>query len=279
MLFTTTLAAAVLLTGSNADTTLTVAKGTRLSVNNHAGRVTVTGWNRNDVQVRWTSEDDEADIRVEYSGGEVRVAQRMRHGPTEIDLTINAPAWMAVSLQGIETPITVSGIAAPIKARSVEGDVAVDGGTDNVDLSSVDGDIRASGVRGNLDIQAVDGHVTVQDLVGAVNVQGVDGDVRLEGITSSSIRVNTVDGDILFHGAIAANGNYGFKTHDGNISIQPVGGLNATVSVSTWDGEFESAMPVTISGSQEGKRFSFTVGTGSARIDLEAFDGLIRLEK
>jgi hypothetical protein len=51
------------------------------------------------------------------------------------------------------------------------------------------------------------------------------------------------------------------------------------VTVSTWSGEFESATPVTISGSQEGNRFSFTVGTGSARLELEAFDGLIRLEK
>jgi len=279
MLFATTLATAVLLAGPNPDTTLAVAKGTRLSVNNHSGRITVTGWNRNEVQIRWTSDEEDADIRVEYSGGEVRVAQRMRYGPSDIDLTINAPAWMAVSLQGNETPITVSGIAAPVKARSVEGDVTVSGGADNVDLSSVDGDVRANGVRGNLDIQAVDGHVTVQDLVGALNIQGVDGDVRLEGITSSSIRVNTVDGDVRFSGAIAANGNYGFKTHDGDITIRPVGALNATVSVSTWSGEFESAMPVTISGSQEGKRFSFTVGTGSARLDLEAFDGLIRLEK
>ena len=67
--------------------------------------------------------------------------------------------------------------------------------------------------------------------------------------------------------------------NDGNISIRPAGALNATVTVSTWSGEFESATPVTISGSQEGKRFSFTVGTGSARLELEAFDGLIRLEK
>jgi len=279
MLFATTLAAAALLAGSNADTTLSVAKGTRLSVNNHSGRVTVTGWSRNEVQVRWTSTDDDGEIRVEYSGGEVRVAQRMRYGPADIDVTINAPAWMAVSVQGVETPITVSGIAAPVKARSVEGDVIVSGGADNVALSSVDGRVSAQGVRGSLDIQSVDGDVTVQDLVGALNVQGVDGDVRLEGVTSPSIRVSTVDGDIVFRGAIAANGSYGFKTHDGNISIQPVGALNATVSVSTWSGEFESAMPVTISGSQEGKRFSFSVGTGSARLELEAFDGLIRLEK
>ncbi len=279
MLLTASLVAAALLTAPPADTTLAVAKGTRLSVNNHAGRITVTGWSRSEVQVRWTSDDDDAEVRVEQSGGEVRVAQRMRYGPTEMDITINAPTWMAVSLQGVETAITVSGIAAPVKARSVEGDVTVAGGAENVSLSSVDGDIRVDGVRGNLDIQAVDGDVTVLDLVGALNVQGVDGNIRLEGITSASTRVSTVDGDVGFAGAIAANGNYGFKTHDGDITIRPVGALNATVSVSTWSGEFESAMPVTISGSQEGKRFSFTVGTGSARIDLEAFDGLIRLEK
>jgi hypothetical protein len=36
---------------------------------------------------------------------------------------------------------------------------------------------------------------------------------------------------------------------------------------------------VTITGTQQGKRFSFTVGTGSARVDLEAFDGHIQLLK
>ncbi len=279
MLITTTILAAALLAAPAQDTTIAVAQGTRLSVNNHSGRITVTAWTRNEVQVRSTSDDDDAELRVESSGSEVRVSQRMRYGPAEMDITINAPAWMAVSLQGVETAITVSGIAAPIKARSVEGDVVVSGGTDNVALSSVDGDIRASGVRGDLDIQAVDGNVTVQDLVGRINVQGVDGDVRLDGITAAGVKVNTVDGNILFRGAVAPNGNYGFKTHDGDITIRPVGALNATVSVSTWDGEFESAMPVTITGSQEGKRFSFTVGNGSARVDLEAFDGLIRLEK
>ena len=261
MLLTATALLATLLASPAGDTTVAVSKGTRLSVNNHAGRITVTAWNRDEVQIRSVSSDDDADIRVERSGNELLVSQRMRYGPSEIDLTINAPAWMALSLQGVETEIVVSGTAAPVRAQSVEGNVTVNGGTDNVSLSSVDGDVSADGVRGNLDIQAV------------------DGDALLDGITSSSVRVSSVDGDIRFNGAIAPNGSYAFKTHDGNISIRPVGALNATVTVSTWSGEFESATPVTISGSQEGKRFSFTVGTGSARIELEAFDGLIRLEK
>lgn len=279
MLFTTTALVAALLASPPADTTLAVARGTRLSVNNHAGRITVTAWDRNEVQVRSTSSDEDAEIRVESSGGEVRVSQRMRYGPAEVDLAISAPAWMALSLQGVETSMIVSGMAASVNAQSVEGDVTVNGGADNVSLSSVEGDVSAEGVRGTLSIQTVDGAVTVRSLTGALTVEGVDGDVRLEGITSSSVRVRTVDGDIHFDGAIAPNGNYGLKTHDGDITVRPVGAMNATVSVSTWSGEFESATPVTISGSQEGKRFSFTVGTGSARIDLEAFDGLIRLEK
>lgn len=279
MLLTATALLATLLASPAGDTTVAVSRGTRLSVNNHAGRITVTAWNRDEVQIRSVSSDDDAEIRVERSGNELLVSQRMRYGPTEIDLTINAPAWMALSLQGIETEIVVSGTAAPVRAQSVEGNVTVSGGTENVALSSVDGDVSADGVRGNLDIQAVDGNVTVRKLTGALSIQAVDGNALLDGITSSSVRVSSVDGDIRFDGAIAPNGNYAFKTHDGNISIRPAGALNATVTVSTWSGEFESATPVTISGSQEGNRFSFTVGTGSARLELEAFDGLIRLEK
>jgi len=261
------------------DTTLAVTRGTRLDVNNFSGRVTVTAWNRDEVQVRWTSTDDDANIRIQRSASEIRVSQDMRNGPTDIDLTINVPAWMALSLQGNETDIVVSGTAAAVRAQSVDGDITLSGGAENVTVNSVEGAVQVEGARGNIDIQSVDGDITVRTVTGALTVQGVDGDVRLEDITSSAVRVTTVDGNIHFAGPIAAGGTYSLKTHDGDISVRPTGTLNATVSVSTYSGDFESATPVTISGSQDGKRFSFTVGSGSARLDLEAFDGQIRLEK
>lgn len=261
------------------DTTVAVTKGTRLEVNNFSGRVTVTAWNRDEVQLHWTSTDDDANIRIQRSPGELRVSQDMRSGPVELDLTINAPAWMALSLQGNETDMVVSGMAAAVRAQSVDGDITLNGGADNVSVNSIEGSVQVEGARGNLEIQSVDGDIAVRDVVGTLTVQGVDGDVRLEAITSSAVRVTTVDGNIHFDGAIASNGTYSFKTHDGDIAIRPSGALNATVSVSTYSGDFESASPVTISGSQDGKHFSFTVGTGSARLELEAFDGQIRLEK
>lgn len=270
---------ATLTAGQAQDTTLPVAKGARLTVNNFSGRITVSGWSRNEVQVRATSEDEEGQVVVERQGQDIRVAQSMRHGPVDMDMAINVPAWLPLSLQGNDTEIAVSGVAAPVRAQSVSGTITLAGGAENVALSSVDGDIRANGVRGALDVQSVDGDVTLRDVVGAVAVSGVDGDILLDGITAPSVRVNTVDGDVTFAGAFAPNGTYIFKTHDGDIHLRPSGALNATFVVSTWSGEFESSVPVTISGAQSGKRFSFTLGDGSARVELDAFDGAIRLTK
>ena len=52
---------------------------------------------------------------------------------------------------------------------------------------------------------------------------------------------------------------------------------SATVSVSTFNGEFESDFPVPLKETRKGKRFSFTLGGGSAQVSLESFQGTVRL--
>jgi hypothetical protein len=52
---------------------------------------------------------------------------------------------------------------------------------------------------------------------------------------------------------------------------------SAAVSVSTFNGEFESDFPVTLTETRKGKRFNFTIGSGSAQVTLESFQGTISL--
>jgi hypothetical protein len=47
--------------------------------------------------------------------------------------------------------------------------------------------------------------------------------------------------------------------------------------VSTFNGEFESEFPVTLTETKKGRRFNFTIGTGSAQVTLESFQGTIQL--
>lgn len=277
MLFMTAALAALTLV-QQSDTTLAVSRDTRLSVNNFEGAISVTGWNRSEVRVQATG-GDESQVKVRLGGGVLRISQNMRYGPESLDLRISVPAWMSVDLEGVSTSISVAGTLGPVSAQSVEGDVTLRGGAGNISLSSVEGAVSAEDTKGNVEVTSVEGDVVLRSITGEISVEAVDGQILLEGITSSSVRATTVDGDISFAGGIADGGRYDFTTHDGNLTIRPVGKVNATVSVSTFSGEFESTSPVTVTRTQSGgNRFSFTIGTGSAKLDLEAFDGSIRFE-
>jgi hypothetical protein len=57
-------------------------------------------------------------------------------------------------------------------------------------------------------------------------------------------------------------------------------GTDADVLVSTYNGEFESDFPITLTEARgQGERFGFTLGSGGARIELKSFGGTIRLTR
>ncbi len=106
----------------------------------------------------------------------------------------------------------------------------------------------------------------------------MSGDIELEGIESSNVDVNTVSGDVVYEGTIKDAGHYRFSTHNGDVTLAIPEKANATVSVATFNGDFDSSFPVSVTGTTK-HRFGFTIGTGSARLDLETFNGDIKLRR
>jgi hypothetical protein len=86
-----------------------------------------------------------------------------------------------------------------------------------------------------------------------------------------------VDGDVFFRGRVGPGGSLSLTTHDGDVRAWLPADLGAEVEVSTFDGSFESDFAVRTGGFQAGKPLQFTVGSGSARVSLQSFDGDIRL--
>jgi DUF4097 and DUF4098 domain-containing protein YvlB len=257
------------------DTTVQVRPGSRLELDNIDGNVTITTWNRGAVRIEATSGDPD-DWEVEASGSLVNV--RGRRGPADVDFRITVPVTMTLNLTSQSGEISVDGVKGQISVETVEGSVTVKGGTDLVSLHSVDGSISLTGARGRVDLNTVDGDITATDITGSIRAGTVDGAVRLNQIESADIDANTVDGDIEYTGTIQEHGRYRLASHDGNVTLT-VPRINATVSVSTFSGSLESDFPVTLSGAKPGKRMTFTLGSGSARIELESFDGLVRLRR
>ncbi len=84
---------------------------------------------------------------------------------------------------------------------------------------------------------------------------------------------------MFFDGLVRNDGRYRLSTHDGDVIVRVPDGTNATVSIATFEGEFEATFPVRITKAETGQKFSLILGSGSARMELETFDGDIRLER
>ena len=102
--------------------------------------------------------------------------------------------------------------------------------------------------------------------------------VLCTGLITAAFAQSTVDGGIEYDGTITDGGRYRLTSHDGDVSVSMPERANATISVATFSGDFDSCFPVTLGpGPKQKHRFTFTLGTGSARVELESFDGSIKL--
>ena len=258
------------------DTTFPVERSQRLEVSVHVGDVAVRAWDRSAVRVR-AELGVRSRLAVDRTPAAVRVRTSGDRGePVKYDITV--PSWMAVNLQGVNTGMAVTGVAAAIRVETVNGDIAVQGGTGLVYLNTVEGAVRLERSSGRIDVKSVNADVTVREVEGEVRAQTVNGDVMLTAVRSESVEASTVNGNMVYDGTIRAGGRYSLVTHNGDVTITIPAGTDARVSVSTFQGDFESDFPVTLT-ERRGKRFDLMLGKGTAAVDLESFQGTIRLSR
>jgi len=261
------------------DTTIAVKPGTKLVLNNYGGSIAIRTWAKNAVRVR---ADHGRRDWVEFGRGdkELHVTSASRMGPARsvaYDLTV--PAWLPVALSGVYNDVNVDGLQGGVEVETVRGDIVVRRAAGVIALRSVEGVVDLMNSKGKIDVSSVNDAVRVADVVGTIAAEAVNGDIHLIDIDSRDVEATTVNGEVLYEGMILDGGIYRFSTHNGDIALGLAENANATVGVSTFSGDFESAFAITPRKAPKGHRFTFALGNGSAKIDLESFQGSIELFK
>jgi hypothetical protein len=270
---------AALALGQEIDTTVQVARGDRLDISNYGGDVSLQTWSRNAVRVV-ANTSSHARVEVSNAGSVVSVRTEGRRGPPpSVDLEITAPTWMRLDLSGVYTDVKVIGLQAPISIETVQGDIDVSGGQGNVSLQSVEGSVTLRNAKGRIEAHSVNQDVIVSDASGELNVETVNGEIALKHVDATSLEASSVNGDVRYDGPIHNGGRYSLTTHNGDIGLSVLPGTNASVSVSTFNGEFKSDFEVSVTQTHKGRRLSFTLGNGSAQVTLESFQGTIHLAR
>jgi DUF4097 and DUF4098 domain-containing protein YvlB len=277
-----TLTSAILLAGiltapQQADTTIIVAATERLEVQTAGGEIIVDTWDRNEVRIvaEYGSRDE---LRVSTSGAVLRVRSESSRGLAIIDYRITVPPAMDLELVGMHADISVDGSQGQVGARTVNGDITVIGGGGQVEVETVQGDVVVEGARASVRARSVSGQVRLRDISGPIDAQTVSGSVVMLGIESNQVEATAVSGGIFYDGPIRDNGRYSFVSHSGSVTLALPEAPNATVSVAVLSGSIRSSFPGMVGSTDgRGRRQSFTVGSGSASVEIESFSGSVRL--
>jgi DUF4097 and DUF4098 domain-containing protein YvlB len=260
------------------DQTVTVVKGGRLTIENFAGEVVVRSWERDSVRVQ-ARHGQRVKVNVRNTQGNVRVsADSAGHG--SVDYEISAPAWMPVKIEGTFIFISVEGSQSDVSAETTRGDIVIKGGSGTVVAQSIEGEVVLEGVRGRITASSVNEGVRISDASGEISVESSNGDIRLTRIKSPNVEASTINGDIVFEGPPADRGRYRFTTHNGDITAVIPESSNVTFVVRSYQGRFSPSIKLAgppRADVRQGRRTNYTLGTGSAEMEMVTFGGSIRV--
>ena len=177
--------------------TVPLSSDGRVSLENINGNVTVTGWERNEVQIaavkkaRDQQRLDEARIEVDASSDSVRIKTKYPDHHTN-----NNPATVTYVLH------------VPHQAR-----------LDHMDL--VNGSLTVSQVSGEINGELVNGKTDIRDLAGRLNISAVNGTITanyksLDNV--KEIRLKSVNGSINLGLPASPNAEVSVSTVNGGIT-------------------------------------------------------------
>lgn len=254
-----------------------------VEVSNVAGTVTVTGWDRNEVEV--TGELGEGSEKLEFTKSSkltrVRVVLPNRaYNVDDTDLVVKVPLASVLSINTVSADVAVKGVLGAQRLQTVSGDVRTEAGGEDVECRTVSGDVlisgNGSGRKGLVSITTVSGDATATKVAGEVNGNTVSGTFVLGVGEITRSRLRSTSGDVGLTGQLAADARLDIESISGDVRVDLVGSTAGQYEVSSFNGEIRNCFgPKSVRTSEyaPGRELRFQDGDGSARIRIKTLNG------
>jgi DUF4097 and DUF4098 domain-containing protein YvlB len=260
------------------DTTFAVTPGGRISLELRSGALRLGSWDRQAIRLRSTgAARSTAGVAIRSTAAEVTVsASGAAGGNAQWELLLPRP--YGVRVEGTQLQVLAEGIDGDIHIEVVAGNAEVRGGTGNVTVETLQGSIDVLNRTGTLRLNATNLGVQVVDSRGEVDARSINGTIRLQRVVGARVRASAVNGNIVFEGDLSGRGEYTFGTHNGSISLRLGDSPDASFQALSRSGSIETDFPIQLTRGRNGA-FEFTLGSGSASVRVETFNGGIELRR
>jgi len=212
----------------------------RVSLGNVNGDVTITGWERNEVQIDAVKKAgnqqklDEAKIEVDAGSDYVRIRTRYpenhtNNNPASVNYELHVPRTARLdSIDLVNGSLDVSQVSGEVRSSLVNGSTKIHDLAGRAHLSSVNGTIAAT--------------YRTLDNVSDIELKSVNGAVRL-GLPSApnaDVTVSTVNGGITTDFPLTVQGKFMGRHLDGRLGNGgtriEISNVNGTVHIGPGEG-------------------------------------------
>ena len=273
---------ALALADTRVDERHTLASGGRIELSNVAGKVTVRGWDRNEVQLTG-SLGDGLQLRQEKSANRVRweVEYPRRHTNGTATLVLNVPRASELLLSTVSADQDISGIdVRRLQADTVSGNLNAAGRSGDSKLNTVSGNVIAKLQTPRLDVNTVSGRIEAGGGVsGDIGAQTVSGRVGVDAGRIQRLAVETVSGGIdLSTSGLAPGGRINVESVSASVNLRLPVKVSAQLSVNSFAGSINSdAGTVERPRYGPGSRLDTKLGGGDGDIRIQSHSGSVRV--
>jgi len=267
----------------------------RVVISNVAGSVTISTWDKKEVDVQGEVEIGIERVEVSQDNGIVDVKVVLKDNgwsagsflDHDARLRIKVPVDAQVEASTVSASISANGLRGRQRLKSVSGDIRSDVAATDLDLKTVSGRIDLVG-NGNTTARvraaSVSGTVTLNHVGGDIEARSTSGDVDIDAQGASGVHAAAVSGDVSLRGALAGGAEVEAASVSGRVKVtaQFPGGFN--YDVTTFSGAIRNCLGVEVDRGSDGRRnfgggnrISGTRGDGKATVRARSHSGNVEL--
>jgi hypothetical protein len=291
--------------GEQLDRTLDTQSKGQVTIDIMRGDVKIYTWDKDEVKVVGELDDDAEGYRFETSGDEVFFTVEMperRWGSLKGDgskLEFWMPSTNSLRFEGVNVNVSANGVAGGTKINTVNGDITAEELVQRINLETVNGEINTKGLNGRIKLNTVNGEINDKDSLGEVtfetvngeintntraaeiDISNVNGDMQLSLDEVKDLEVSTVNGDLELELSLAENARVTLSSVGGDTDLKLKGDISARFNLETHSGgdirnRLTDDKP-TESRYSRGEKLRFTMGSGSAKVEIDTVGGDIKL--
>ncbi len=271
--------------GEEVQKTLDAAAAGSIDVSNISGTVEIMGWSRNEVSVSAVLGTDVEELVIKRDRDQVIIevlVPRRNSRFIESDLVIRVPERSAVNVDTVSADISIQDVLGSQTLNSVSGDIESEAYTADVEIETVSGDVDVQGDRKetNVQVNTVSGDINAEQLGGDVLAGTVSGDINVLNGTFKRARLDTTNGDMVFHASLSNDGRFDVETINGEVDIRFQRKISARFEIETFNGDIRNCFgpePVPTSEYTPGLELYFTEGDGAGRVTIQTLNGDVEL--